>query len=564
MNKGQLREWAGTTTFDRGERLAKLGHVYDYVQAPDRVQAKVQGEYWYDVELIQPDDREQAKATCTCPASGYQPICKHAIATYLVYFGEYQGSSAPLEEPTIELPSYKATLNWIKTLDRDELLEIIQSQLQDNPPLRESLVYRCFIEQQNNHFTPQQVTELIDEALPLEWAWGFEEASAYFDHVQHKLDALNHALRSLPAKPCYQLAWYAIVRLNTVSIEYVDTSYGEQYSAYELFLEVLFSALGQSDESTQDKLNFIVKALNTPIDINDTADFLHSLETYAKDLSQAIRQILEDDEENNIDFTAASMLMHHYRREAEKEEHWQEAISWLLKVELNDTHWLTMGHYHLHLKQYAQATRCLSQARKLMGTQHFHYAKSTDLECAIAKAQQDSARMWEIRWDQFQDTPTVRTIGYLNDLASEYPTLAPHYQTNILTFLEAGITNGGKSETLFLLIDSAIQYQHIPTLLKWCEHPAISVSQLTKIAQKLGADHHNVAFNLYQRAIAETANRANNQAYLQAVVLLSELKALPAPCKDTHLHQWQRFLAKLRLDMKRKRNFIRYLDERFD
>jgi tetratricopeptide (TPR) repeat protein len=416
MNKGQLREWAGTTTFDRGERLAKLGHVYDYIQAPDRVQAKVQGEDLYDVELIQPDNHEQAKATCTCPASGYQPICKHAIATYLVYLGEYNESRYALEEPTIELPSYKATLNWVNTLDRDALLEIVQSQLQDNPALRESLAYRCFIEQQHNHFTPQQVTELIDEALPLEWAWGFEEASAYFDNVQNKLDALNHALRGLPAKACYQLAWYAIVRLNTVSIEYVDTSYGEQYTAYQLFLEMLFSALGQSDESTQEKLKFITKALNTPIDINDTADFLHCLEKYATSLSQTIRQRLKDDEEDNLDFTAASTLMHHYRQQAEKEENWQEAINWLLRVELNDSHWLTMGHYHLHLKQYKQAARCLNQARKLMDKEHFHYAKSIDLECAIAEAEQDIARMWEIRWDQFQNKPSRFTIGHLSDL----------------------------------------------------------------------------------------------------------------------------------------------------
>lgn len=100
--------------------------------------------------------------------------------------------------------------------------------------------------------------------------------------------------------------------------------------------------------------------------------------------------------------------------------------------------------------------------------------------------------------------------------------------------------------------------------MKWCEHPAITVGQLPDIAQKLGTEHHNVAFHLYQRAITETAKRTNNQAYLQAVVLLSELKVLPAPHKEAHLHQWQRFLATLRHNMKRKRNFIRYLDERFD
>ena len=69
---------------------------------------------------------------------------------------------------------------------------------------------------------------------------------------------------------------------------------------------------------------------------------------------------------------------------------------------------------------------------------------------------------------------------------------------------------------------------------------------------------------LYRRVIARTAEQGENKNYEQAIVLLKELKKALDKKGDT---QWQvrfdGFITGLRIELKRKRNFILLLGKHF-
>ncbi|MFA0194086.1 hypothetical protein AB4454_05070 [Vibrio artabrorum] len=57
--------------------------------------------------------------------------------------------------------------------------------------------------------------------------------------------------------------------------------------------------------------------------------------------------------------------------------------------------------------------------------------------------------------------------------------------------------------------------------------------------------------------------QTNNGGYLEAVKLIARFKAMANDDKEHHDLTWHRLVKQLKKTMSRKRNFIRYLDERF-
>jgi len=253
MNKGLLREWAGISVFERGERLAQDGNVHGYSYGNLTVQAKVNGSYIYNVTIV-----DNSEFSCTCPAAVYQPICKHAVATALVHIGDYSCGPAANSNDELEFPDNEGVMKWLSQLDNNRLTEIIRDQLQDNPSFLEHLQQRCFIEIQTKSLSQQQVWLLIKGALPYEYAWEYHEANDYFASLCSQLDTLDQALQSLPSEEGYLLAWRALKRLNTVCIEYVNSSHGDYYTACVLFQKILLTNLTQSTTPLNEKLLFII------------------------------------------------------------------------------------------------------------------------------------------------------------------------------------------------------------------------------------------------------------------------------------------------------------------
>ncbi|WP_283131109.1 SWIM zinc finger family protein [Enterovibrio norvegicus] len=560
INQGQLREWAGVATFDKGERLAKQGQVFNYHYQDGSITAQVQGEYLYDVSMVSEHD-----VNCTCPAAQYQPICKHGVATCLVHLGHYSSPQLCPPEDALSLPDEEHITHWLATLDKDALIDIIRAQYTDNPTVYEVLQYRCYVETQQGSLSAKQVTALIDEALPLECAWEYDESNEYFATLEEKYSALRDALCSLTDNECFPVAWHGIVRLNTVCIEYVDSSHGDYYTTYALFLQQFMDALEGSDTALTDKLSFIIDALTTPLDIND--DFLEELDSKAPTVSNALRELIHSETGvKALPKDATKTLCLHYSRKAAKKEQWQDAITWRLNTDPSWFDWLGIGQYHLKLEQYPQATQCLERATQQC--QHHDHALLIDFRCEIANAQGQNDKVWQIRWQQFEKHPNGMTCGILQQAMSSDTQQKAAQQSEIIDFLLQRVNEPSANprqthSDIQLLVERALEYHCLDVLVEWGNHPAIAPHLGIRVADAITDAHYKLACKLYHQAIEATVEETNNHAYLEAVKMIVQFKTLNSREPEKHSHDWQNFVTQLKQKMKKKRNFVRYLEERF-
>lgn len=79
-----------------------------------------------------------------------------------------------------------------------------------------------------------------------------------------------------------------------------------------------------------------------------------------------------------------------------------------------------------------------------------------------------------------------------------------------------------------------------------------------ELAAKREKTHPQDALEIYQRQIEPTLDHTNNEAYRQAVVLLRKVRALLGQLgRQTDFTQ---YMTDIRVNYKRKRNFIKLLD----
>ena len=556
MNLGKLREWAGIATFERGEWLAKHQHVLHYHNHNRHITAQVQGTYLYDVSISGGNNVE-----CTCPAAAYQPICKHAVATLLVHGGHYAQAQTPLEALALTLPDDVKVHQWLASLDKERLLEMLHNQITDNPTLFEALQYRCYVDTHNESLTTKQVIALIDEALPYDSAWEYDEAHAYFDSLNDKFHALDHALAALPNEDAYLVAWHGIKRLNTICIDYVDSTSGGYQTTLALFSQHMIDALTDSDTALTDKLSFIIQVIEAQIDIDES--FLKTLGNKAPALSLALAQALQSDAlVEHLPPSTTSDICRHYCQASAAKEQWQDAIAWLLNTELRWHDWLKMGQYHLKLAQYSQAQHCLIQAENAL--QDPDHSSLIDFACELATSQGQNAKAWQIRWQQFEVRPHFAKLQALQPLMATERKQREQQQSDVIErLLKYAKSSTRHSRGIELLVNTALDYHRTDILLEWAHHEAIDSHLSVQVADALTPEHYDMACKLYRTAIENKVEQTNNGGYLEAVKLIARFKTMANDDKEQHDLTWHRLVKQLKKTMSRKRNFIRYLDERF-
>jgi uncharacterized Zn finger protein len=94
----------------------------------------------------------------------------------------------------------------------------------------------------------------------------------------------------------------------------------------------------------------------------------------------------------------------------------------------------------------------------------------------------------------------------------------------------------------------------------WQEATAGGCSQhlWLQLADAVAKDHPDRSLPIYQELIAPTLARTNNAAYDEAIKLLGKMRQ--AMTRLDRATEFDDYLAALRVEYKRKRNFIKLLD----
>ena len=126
LNSALLRQLAGDTSFERGERYFADGHVRQLHAAADRAAAKVAGTSTYRVKLWRA--RSELQWSCTCPLGREAVFCKHAVAVGLAWLSaaDAQDGKSPANAARREQEFRRDSVRqYLEGLERERLVALV-------------------------------------------------------------------------------------------------------------------------------------------------------------------------------------------------------------------------------------------------------------------------------------------------------------------------------------------------------------------------------------------------------------------------------------------------------
>jgi uncharacterized Zn finger protein len=132
LHREAIRALVDARTFDRGADYHAQGRVGVVARHEAALSATVRGTSEYRVRLWVKE--EGLAYSCSCPIGAEGSFCKHGVAVGLAWLA--QGGAAAEEAETARLRDY------VRALDKPELLEILLVELARSPSLRDRLARR--------------------------------------------------------------------------------------------------------------------------------------------------------------------------------------------------------------------------------------------------------------------------------------------------------------------------------------------------------------------------------------------------------------------------------------
>ncbi len=147
----------------KGAQLAKSGAVRKLTITGHTVNAEVKGSQLYRVQLT---GGQVSSSRCTCPASDYQAVCKHAVAVALCLLDQ-QAQNEDGEREQIR--------RYLSTLSEEARLEMLLDYLERDKSVWQALLAKEQPKDQSLSYN--ELKKKITQALPRKqlWDWGGRE-----------------------------------------------------------------------------------------------------------------------------------------------------------------------------------------------------------------------------------------------------------------------------------------------------------------------------------------------------------------------------------------------------
>jgi DNA polymerase III alpha subunit len=176
-------------------------------------------------------------------------------------------------------------------------------------------------------------------------------------------------------------------------------------------------------------------------------------------------------------------------------------------------------------------------------------------------------------WNQFVESPYLQNYQDLKAHAVKVPSDPdwPAWRDKALSHLRGGIEKEKQQEKTSKnqwywaghtdnsrLVEIFLWEKHYDEAWQEACAGGCSSSLWLRVAAAREEKHPRDAVPIYQEMIAPTLNQGNNVAYEEAVKLLQKIRELMG--RLDRVTEFEDYLAALRVEYKRKRNFIKLLD----
>ena len=569
LNIRTLRELAGDLWFARGEAYFQEGRVSALRQHQGKLAARVRGTGNYDVALWVDGDRLQF--SCSCPLGDDEQFCKHCVAVALA-------CTASSEVGKISrLTSNKTDLReFLERQEKNWLVDVLLSEASENQSLGERL--RLQAARQN----PAGVDlaayrRSIAKATRTGGFVDYRSASRYAQGIDVVIDSISALLDDGHADAVVQLTEYALTKLEK-AIENVDDSDGNMGDVLHGVQDLHYRACRRSGE---DPVVLAKRLFDWEIKSGWDV-FSGACETYADVLGEkglaeyrrlAERQWAqvaplapreEDPERYGIRFRITHIMEALARQSGDPEA--------LVTVKSRD---LSHPYSFLQIAEIYRGARkddqALAWAEK--GIQAFtkNDPRLSDFLAEEYERRGRHAEAMHLIWLQFAESPQLENYKKLQThaLRTKKTSEWTGWREKALAHLRATFEKDKRERSKkhwdwagfgdhSRLVNIFLWEKRFEDAWEEASAGGCSQSLWLQLAVALEKDHPEKALSIYKELIGPTIAQGGNHAYEEALKLLRKVVQLMVRLdRGTQVDD---YLVAVRVEYKRKRNFIKLMD----
>jgi len=570
LDEDLLLEWAGDRSFNRGVEYHERGRVHSLAQYGDQITAQVQGNESYQVTLWLADGELMFR--CTCPVGVDGLFCKHCVATALAWIEE-----PPPYHPIGDAPPRQGTTlqdveEYLAQQDRDHLVRMIMERVMEDAQWRDQLLLKVATRREGG-VDIQTFRRTLWQAITTGDFVDYYEAYGYSEEVQSVVNSLEDLLDEGYGAEVMELSEEAAELLEK-AIEHIDDSNGYMNPIMDQVSDLHRRAC----ELARPNPRLLAQRL-FKLEMSDGYGmFTKTVDTYAHVLGEEGLKTfneLVDAEWKKLPSLGSgdryAYNRHHYTLSRMKEALVQRtgAVDEIVQVIAKDlsqpNRYLRIAELYREHGQFDQALDWAEQGvtafadYRLSGLQDFliaEYERRGRLEDAV-----------EVVWKDFARSPSLPLYQKLKAQAEKNDTW-PQRRVEALHEIRtrSQAPNRPRQTTAFY----GIGYSLLVEIFLWegedemawesAQEGGCSPPLWMKLAERRAKTHPEDALSVYIPAIEPLINQTNNESYAQAVALLEKVQSLMQQLDRPK--QFSDLLNRLEVTYKRKRNFIKLLQDK--
>jgi uncharacterized Zn finger protein len=556
LTRDAMLELAGKTYFERGEGYHRGGHVSALVEHEGVIVAKVAGTEDYRVRLWAEDG---LAFSCDCPLGLDGEFCKHCVAAGLAWLDGDFSEDAPGGSATMA-----DVQTYLEEQDRAVLVRIVMEQAMEDEGLRERLLLRA---SRMGGLDLATFRRAVDDAVDFD-----NYSDSPWDHasgIQNVIGAIAELLEEGFAAEVVELSEYALAKIEGIGDYAVD---GTIYT----ILEDLHHEACRRAKPDREAL---AKRLFEWELGGDYYTFFDAVNTYADVLGdKGLAEYRRLAEKEWADVPALGPDPENRPRYYGKRERLADImqtlayrsgdVEALVAVKSKD---LSSSFAYLEIariyKQAGDGEKALEWAEE--GTWVFPGGGHPDLRRFLADEYHDRGRHEEamnLIWTRFVEAPRLEGYVELKAHADRAGTWE-RWRTKALDYLREEMARE-KMESQGSYLSPPVDSSRLVEILLWegnveeawseAKEGGCSDQLWLNLAARREEVYPEESLAIYQERIEPLVNRTTNKAYRDAYELLIRMRELTRQLGREA--EFEEYVELLRLQYKRKRNFIKLLD----
>jgi uncharacterized Zn finger protein len=568
LTTSRVRDWAGSRSYRRGEDYFLGGRVSDLKAVKGRITATVSGTHPYRVMLW---DDDGVGHDCNCPVGQDGAFCKHCVATALAWLEKRtpagKKANGKGRKKTDKGLTMKDVRAWLSLQDKKSLVGMLMEAADYDDQLNRNLMLKAATAGDVNLVTYREV---LDQAMGIDGFIDYRDIYEYWRGVDSAIDGIDELLEAGHAAVVVELSEYALRRLEDAMNSAMDD--GEmgmlQHRLEEMHLKACRKAKPDHTALAERLFNWqLTGEWDTFRDAGNTYRRVlgkHGMRRYRELAEGEWSKVkpLQPGDDTRDKYGSRFRITHIMENLASQDGD----IDALVAVKSRD---LSSSYEYFKIAEvYRQAHKgdeAFEWAEK--GIQIFGEDADSRLQDLLADLYHRRKRHDEamsLVWSQFERRPGLAAFQHLKKHADRCKQWRV-WRERALEQVHAEIAEQPKGGTRSGKPDHSLLVEiHLwegDTEAAWQAANAGSCGealwlQLAGLREKT---HPRDAIMVYRMLIGPIVERTNNQAYAEAAGLVRRLKRLMEKLDEDG--KFRQYLTQLRTEYKRKRNFMKLLEE---